>query len=83
MTILLLLGALLLVVGLFAMGGFVLAVPFALVGGLAFVLYSITKGKEGPAAQAPLASGAPEPTGVPRAASGGAETANERVGQTS
>jgi hypothetical protein len=52
------------------------ATPLVLI---ALVLYGIRERKETPSLER---SKGPEPTGTPRASSGGTETANQRVGQS-
>ena len=54
---------------------FIIAIPVILVVGTVLMVRSAAEGAGGGA------TGAPEPTGMPRSSGGGAETANERVGQ--
>jgi hypothetical protein len=58
-----------------AMGVYVLAVPIALIGAVAFIGAYLARGKDGPAQ---VVGAGPEPTGTPRAAPQPG-TANERV----
>ncbi len=56
------------------------AVPILVIGVL---LYAMRERKEGASVSTSTGSSSnPEPTGMPRSNAGGAETANERVGQT-
>jgi hypothetical protein len=64
-------------VGVLLWTGLWWAIPLVLV---ALVVYGLREARETPGLQ--RSKGGPEPTGTPRSASGGAETANERVGQT-
>jgi hypothetical protein len=78
------LAAILAALGVFAL--FILgvwAVPILLAAAALALIHIVASRKtEGPGAGAVERSRATEPTGTPRKASGGAETANERVGQT-
>jgi hypothetical protein len=55
----------------------IFAIPLALVVAAVFVARALRSGR----GTTPVVSMPPEPTGVPRSGHGGAETANQRVGQ--
>jgi hypothetical protein len=57
----------------------IVAVPLVLLGVAGFAAWFMVKGRDPNAPQ--VVSPPREPTGVPRAASGGAKTTNRRVGQ--
>ena len=68
------------IAALLVISGIWWAVPILIV---AVVLYAMRERADGGSSPASgLGSSNPEPTGMPRSNSGGAETANERVGQT-
>ena len=72
--------ALIFVLGLTVLSGgawTIFAIPLALVVAGVFLVRALGSGR----GTSPVVSMPPEPTGVPRSGHGGAETANERVGQ--
>jgi hypothetical protein len=76
MALLLVIGLLLGAAALAAMGVWVIAVPLALIGAVAFVAGQMAKGSEG--SPQVVGGSTPEPTGMPRSAPAPG-TANERV----